>query len=87
MIIEEDPQTKTSAMTLAYQLRQEGRQEGRHEGEVGLVIRLLRRKFPDVAIQVVPILERLDEEQLLSFGEALLFMQAPDECMAWLSGK
>jgi predicted transposase/invertase (TIGR01784 family) len=82
-----DPQTKSSAMTLAYQLRQEGRQEGRHEGEVGLVIRLLRRKFPDVAIQVVPILERLDEEQLLSFGEALLFMQAPDECMAWLSGK
>jgi thioredoxin-like negative regulator of GroEL len=83
MIIEEDPQTKTSAMTLAYQLRQEGRQEG----AAGAFVRLVRRKFPDVASQVAPVLERLDEEQLFSFGEALLFMQTPGECLEWLAGK
>jgi predicted transposase/invertase (TIGR01784 family) len=78
-----DPQTKASAMTLAHQLRQEGRQEG----AAGAFARLVKRKFPGVAGQVAPILDRLDEEQLFSFGEALLFMQTPEECLEWLAGK
>lgn len=78
-----DPQTKASAMTLANQIRQEGRQEG----TTGTLSRQVKRKFPAIATQVKVVLERLNEEQLLSFGEALLFMQSPEECLEWLSGK
>ena len=75
--------TRDQAMSVAQQLRQEGRQQG----AVGAYIRQVRRKFPSVADQVIPVLERLDEEQLLCFGDAILFMQTPEECLEWLAGK
>ncbi len=82
-----DPQTKAAAMSLAQQLRQEGRQEGRLEGTVLAYSRLVERKFPTIASQVVPLLTQMNEERLLSFGEAILFMQTPEECLQWLSEK
>lgn len=49
--------------------------------------RQVKRKFPSVAAQVEPILGKLDEERLFAFGEALLYMQTPEECLAWFDGK
>jgi hypothetical protein len=64
--------------------RQEGRAEGRHDGELMVISRLFERKFPGMAKKAAPLLRRLDEENLLAFGEALLFIETPAKCMAWL---
>jgi predicted transposase/invertase (TIGR01784 family) len=77
--------TRENAMTLEQQIRREGRQEGRQEGTSGLVIRQLRKKFPRVAAELTPLIERLDEERLVAFGETMLFMQSEEECREWFS--
>jgi hypothetical protein len=86
-----DRKTSDAAMTLAEQFIQEGHkqghQEGRQEGELTLTIRLLKRKFPAIAHQAEPAIRQLEEERLLSFGEALLFMTTSDDCLAWLGLK
>jgi hypothetical protein len=64
--------------------RQEGRVEGRHDGEFMVISRLFERKFPGTAKKAAPLLRKLDEENLLAFGEALLFMDSPAKCLAWL---
>jgi hypothetical protein len=64
--------------------RQEGFIEGREEGELFVILRQLKRKFPTLASKLAPKIKKLDEERLLSFGEALLFMQTPADCQAWL---
>jgi hypothetical protein len=61
-----------------------GRAEGRSQGELLTIQRQLARKFPTVSTKVASGLKKLDEETLLSFGEALLFMQQPKECAEWL---
>jgi hypothetical protein len=66
---------------------QKGRQEGRQEGEVVVVVRLLKKKFPKLSAKLVAQVAQFDEETLLSFGEALLFMQTPADCTAWLKAK
>ena len=60
--------------------RQEGRLEGRTEGEVAVVLRQLTKKFPSLAPRVSAKIRKFDEETLLSFGEALIFMTSA----AWL---
>ena len=84
----DDAQTRTQAMTLAQQFRQEGRQEGwregRQDGEQALTLRQLRRKFPQIVAEAEPLLQQLDEERLLAFGEALLFFETSEDCLAWL---
>jgi hypothetical protein len=45
---------------------------------------LLEKKFPQAARKAAPKVRKLDEETLLAFGEALLFMETPAECLAWL---
>lgn len=67
--------------------RQEGRQEGLQEGEFNVVMRLLGRKFPGVVKKAGPLLRKLGEEELLAFGEALLFMSTAAECLKWLKGR
>jgi len=74
-----EPRTKTAAMTLAEQFRQ--------EGAAVAFVRQLKRKFPGIADEAVPLVEQLDEERLFAFGEALLFMQTPEECLKWLAGR
>ncbi|HYF34990.1 MAG TPA: DUF4351 domain-containing protein, partial [Prosthecobacter sp.] len=64
--------------------REEGREEGRTEGELNVVLRLLEKKFPHTAKKVAPKVRKLDEDALLAFGEALLFMETQAECLAWL---
>jgi len=80
---------KDTAMTLAQQFHQEGRQEGhqegRQEGEFKIVFHQLSRRFPSIATQVKPRLAQLDEERLLSFSEALLFLQSDQECLDWFN--
>ena len=61
-----------------------GRQEGRAEGECAFALRLLERKFPGVVKKAEPLVRKLEEENLLAFGEALLFMTTAAECMKWL---
>jgi hypothetical protein len=79
--------TSDAAMTLAEQFIQEGHKQGRQEGELTLTIRLLKKKFPAIAHQAEPAIRQLEEERLLAFGEALLFMTTSDDCLAWLGLK
>jgi len=80
---------KQSAMTLAQQFRQEGhqkghqegRQEGRQAGEFAVVHHLLTRKFPGIAEQIKPQIAQMDEERLLAFSEALLFLTSEQDCI------
>jgi len=62
----------------------EGLAEGRAEGERLMTLRLLKRKFPDIADEAATKLELLDEAVLLAFGEALLFFESETECLDWL---
>ena len=84
----QNPSTRENAMSLAQQLRlegrREGRQEGRQEGEASMVIRLLRKKFPEIAEAASTRVLQLNEEHLVAFGEALLFMQTSEDCLTWL---
>ncbi len=64
--------------------REEGREEGRAEGECHVVLRQLERKFPQAFKKAAPRVRKLDEEKLLAFGEALLFMNSAAECLEWL---
>jgi hypothetical protein len=63
------------------------RQEGREEGEITMVMKLLTRRFPDLVEGLRPKIRKLDEEGLLSFGEALMFIQDEKACMAWFKGR
>jgi hypothetical protein len=86
-----EARTSNAAMTLAEQFVQEGLekslQEGRQEGELTLTLRLLKKKFPAMASLAEPAVRDYDEERLLSFGEALLFMTSGDECLSRLNLK
>ena len=67
--------------------REEGREEGRAEGESAIILRQLQRKFPGAVRAASPLVRKLDEENLLAFGEALLFMSSPSDCIAWLKSR
>ena len=77
----QNPATRQKAVSVAQQLRQEGRQEG----SALLALRQIQRKFPSLAEQAARLVQRLSEEQLLAFGEALLFMESDGECLQWLN--
>ena len=64
--------------------RQEGLQQGRREWGQALALRQIGSKFPSVAKRAVTLVQKLDDEALLAFGEAILFMQTPADCVAWL---
>jgi hypothetical protein len=66
---------------------QEGLQEGRQEGELTFALRMLATKFPNISPNVAAQVQRLDEEALLSFGEALMFMETEQACKAWLKAQ
>ncbi|MCB1225184.1 MAG: DUF4351 domain-containing protein, partial [Verrucomicrobiales bacterium] len=63
---------------------QEGWLEGRQDGEQALTLRQLRRKFPQIVAEAEPLVQQLNEERLLAFGEALLFFETSEDCLAWL---
>jgi len=62
---------------------EKGIEKGRTEGERHLTLRLVERKFPGIAAEVAGKLTALDEEELLAFGEALLFFESEADCLAW----
>jgi hypothetical protein len=68
--------------------REEGREEGVLEGWLRgsreMSLRLVERKFPGLGKRVSPLLSRLGSNEVIAFGEALLFMNSPRECLAWL---
>jgi predicted transposase/invertase (TIGR01784 family) len=76
---------KYTAMTLAQQFHQEGLQEGLQKGEFAIISRQLSRKFPNIAEQVMPKLQQMNEERLFAFSEALLFLQSEQDCLDWLN--
>ena len=82
----QNPATRQNAMSLAQQLRLEGRQEGRQEMGAVLALRQIQRKFPLILQKAEPLVRQLDEEKLLAFGEAILFLQTEADCMDWLLG-
>ncbi|HIK12877.1 MAG TPA: Rpn family recombination-promoting nuclease/putative transposase, partial [Oscillatoriaceae cyanobacterium M33_DOE_052] len=51
--------------------RTEGRTEGRREGELGLVQRLMARRFGEVDPEIIKQIQGLSIEQLESLGESL----------------
>jgi Putative transposase, YhgA-like len=61
-----------------------GKLKGRQEGEVAFVRRLVEKKFPGIAKRSAALAAKLDEEDRFCFGEALLFMESPAQCIAWL---
>ncbi len=74
-------------MGLAQLLRQEGRQEGRHEECLGLVLRLLRRKF-GIQPDMEPLMAQLSElplETLEELTEALFDWTHLSDFKAWLA--
>jgi len=84
--------TRSTAMTLAQQYIQQGIEQGidrgirqgLQQGELAITLRLLMRKFPAIAGQAEPIIRGFDEERLLAFSEALLFLPSDEACMEWL---
>jgi len=81
MITELTPLEETRA---GQDLIEKGIERGRARGELDLVVRLLERKFPAAAPRARPLVETLDEAGLLAFGEALLFFDSEEDCLAWL---
>jgi len=63
---------------------EQGIERGRAKGELAMVLRLLERKFPAAVPRARPLVETLDEAGLLAFGEALLFFESEEDCVAWL---
>lgn len=61
---------------------QEGRQEGRQEGHAELFIRLLRRKFPQVAAARVALAEAADIATIDRWSDQLLTAATVDEVFA-----
>ena len=73
-------------MTLAEQLRregkQEGRQEGKLEGEQTLLMKLLHRRFPNLARHYEMRVKNARAEELLLWGERILDAKSVDEIFA-----
>jgi hypothetical protein len=61
-----------------------GLEEGRREASLRVALGLLQRKFPGLAGRAASRVRRLDEAGLYAFCEALLFMETPADCQAWL---
>jgi hypothetical protein len=61
-----------------------GFEEGRWEASLRVALGLLQRKFPGVAERAASRVRQLDEAGLYAFCEALLFMETPADCQAWL---
>ena len=63
---------------------EEGRQEGRQEGEVEILLRLLRRRFGEVAIQLEERISQLSIMPLENLAEVLLDFEDERDLVAWL---
>ena len=64
--------------------REEGLEKGRLEGTRQFALHLMHRKFPSIPKTAASLLRRLDEPQLLDFGDALITLDSPSACLAWL---
>jgi len=62
---------------------EKGIEKGRAVGERQFALRQVERKFPGIAGEVAGRLATLDEEALLTFGEALLFFESEADCLDW----
>ena len=75
-------------MTTYEQLMQEGERKGRLEGEqkgASLVVtRLLLKRFPGDAVQLMPLLNQLSPEQQAELAERILEAHSPGEIREWL---
>ncbi len=64
--------------------RIEGLEQGRLEGTRQFALHLMLRKFPSIPKTATSLLRRLDESQLLAFGDALISLDSASACLAWL---
>jgi hypothetical protein len=67
--------------------RQEGLQEGRQEGEVTLLLRLLRRRFGEIAPDLEQRITSLSIPQLEALVDAQLDFSNLDDLVTWLSAQ
>ncbi len=63
---------------------EQGLEQGRLEGTRQFALHLMLRKFPSIPKTATSLLRRLDEPQLLAFGDALITLDSPSACLAWL---
>jgi predicted transposase YdaD len=63
----------------------EGRTEGKREEGVAFVLRLLRKRFGQVPLNLEKRIQGLSISQLEDLGEALLDFQTTAELVGWLN--
>ncbi len=63
---------------------EQGLEQGRLEGTRQFALHLMLRKFPSIPKTATSLLRRLDEPQLLAFGDALISLDSASACLAWL---
>ncbi len=78
------PETDMKRTRFYQQAFGEGRQEGRHDEVLGLVQRLLRRRFAPLDRTVEHHIGTLTTEQLEDLAEAMLDFNTAEEVVAWL---
>ncbi len=64
--------------------RTEGRTEGRIQGELGLVQRLMARRFGEIDPEIIKQIQGLSIDQLESLGESLFDFTDIADVVAWL---
>ncbi|WP_448562532.1 Rpn family recombination-promoting nuclease/putative transposase [Trichothermofontia sp.] len=66
------------------EILQEGRQEGRQEGELNLTLRLLKRRFGEIALELETRVRGLSLAQLEALAEALFDFDEVADVQHWL---
>ncbi|MCP2732235.1 Rpn family recombination-promoting nuclease/putative transposase [Limnofasciculus baicalensis] len=66
--------------------REEGREEGRQEGQAQLIIRVLERRWGEIAPDMKTRILQLSSNQLENLGEAVLDFSNLEDLIGWLVG-
>jgi predicted transposase YdaD len=61
--------------------------KGRQEGKLELIVRLLGRRFGEIAPDVQSCIRRLSIEELENLGDAVLDFTSASDLTAWLQGQ
>ncbi|MGK7925662.1 MAG: Rpn family recombination-promoting nuclease/putative transposase [Spirulina sp.] len=64
--------------------REQGRQQGRQEGEIALILRLLKKRFGEIPVEISSKIEALSIERLETLGEDFLDFKNVEDLENWL---
>jgi predicted transposase YdaD len=79
----------TSAEHIGYERgreegKEEGRQEGRQAGELGIILKLLKRRLGELPPEIQQLIQSLSVNQLENLSEALLDFRNLTDLVNWL---